>query len=207
VFLGAVPFAVLALVIAVMMPQVAMRDGSAELDSGPGAGFAMPHPSGETDQLEDLVAGVLKRSGPDVGARVLAAAGTGLTEAQVWGLGQVLVRGWILQQPTITQSAVEDWVGVPGGVLTSFFDGLVDDGLLTREGDILGLAPAGERAGEAIMLAWRDYLRDQLRDWLPADRVESAETDAAMVRVVTRLIRESSAPGRHSADVAARPEA
>lgn len=203
VFLGAVPFAVLALVIALLMPQVAMRDVTADLDRGPGAGFAMPHPPGETDQLEDLVAGVLKRSGPDVGAEVLSAAGTGLSDAQVWGLGQVLVRGWILEQPTITQSAVEDWVGVPGGVLTSFFDDLVDDGLLSRDGDVLALAPAGERAGEAIMMAWRDYLRSQLREWLPTDRVESAETDAVMLKVVTRLIRESTAPGRHSVELAA----
>ena len=207
VFLGAVPFAVLALVIALMMPQVAMRDVSAELDSGPGAGFAMPRPPGENDQLEDLVAGVLTRSGPDVGERILAAAGTGLSEAQAWGLAQVLIRGWILEQPTITQAGIEEWVGVPGGVLTSFFDDLVDDGLLTRDGDALVLAPAGERAGEAIMLAWRDYLRDQLREWLPADRVESAETDAVMLRVVTRLIRESVAPGRHSAELAGPPEA
>jgi EmrB/QacA subfamily drug resistance transporter len=202
VFLGAVPFAVLALVIALMMPQVAMRDVSAELDSGPGAGFAMPRPPGENDQLEDLVAGVLRGSGSDVGARVLSAAGTGLSEAQVWGLGQVLVRGWVLEQPAITQSGIEDWVGVPGGVLTSFFDGLVADGLLSRRGDVLALAPAGDRAGAAITLAWRDYLRDRLREWLPADRVESAETDATMLRVVTRLIRESTAPGRHSAELA-----
>ncbi len=114
-FLGAVPFAVLALVIALLMPQVTMRDVSAELDRGPGAGFAMPHPPGETDQLEDLVAGVLRRSGPDVGARVLADAGTGLTDAQVWGLGQVLVRSWILEQPRITRTAIEDWVGLPAG--------------------------------------------------------------------------------------------
>ena len=53
-------------------------------------------------------------------------------------------------------------------------------------------------ARQAIALAWRDYLREQLRDWLPADKVESAETDAAMVRVVTRLIRESASPGRHA---------
>ncbi len=56
------------------------------------------------------------------------------------------------------------------------------------------------------MLAWRDYLRAQLRDWLPADRVESAETDAVMLRVVTRLIRESTAPGRHSAEPGGRSE-
>ncbi len=198
VFLGAVPFAVVALVVALLMPQVKMRGIATDLDSGPGAGFAMPHPTGTTDQLEDLVAGALRRSGPEVGERILQAAGTGLSTAQVWGLSQVLIREWFFDQKAIPQSAIEDWVGVPNGVLTSFYDELVADGLLVRDGERLDLAPRGEQAGQAIALAWRDYLREQLRDWLPADKVESAETDAAMVRVVTRLIRESASPGRHA---------
>jgi hypothetical protein len=110
----------------------------------------------------------------------------------------VLIREWFFDQKSVTQSTIEDWVGVPEGVLTSFYDELVADGLLVRDGDRLDLAPRGEQAGQAIALAWRDYLREQLRDWLPADKVESAETDAAMVRVVTRLIRESASPGRHA---------
>lgn len=91
---------------------------------------------------------------------------------------------------------------MPTGVLTSFFDDLVGDGLLIRNGDVLELGEAGERAGRAIVLAWRQYLRDQLRDWLPDDQLESPETDDVMRRVVTRLIRESTAPGRHSLEVA-----
>ena len=50
------------------------------------------------------------------------------------------------------------------------------------------------------MIAWRDYLRGRLREWMPADQVESPETDATMLRVVTRLIREAAAPGQHSID-------
>jgi len=202
VFLGAIPVAALALLIALLMPQVKMRGVAADLDTGPGGGFAMPHPTSENDQLEDLVAGVLRRSGPEIGERILRAANTGLTLPQVWGLDQVLVRSWLLGHPRVTQSAIEDWVGVPTGVLTSFFDDLVGDGLLVRNGDVLELGEAGERAGRAMVLAWRQYLRDQLRDWLPNDQLESPETDDVMRRVVTRLIRESTAPGRHSLEVA-----
>ena len=93
------------------------------------------------------------------------------------------------------------------------------DGSALRLGDVarveMGAESYGTTAryngkpasGMAIMLAWRDYLRDQLRDWLPADRVESAETDAVMLKVVTRLIRESTAPGRHSVELGASSDA
>ncbi len=202
VFLYAVPVAAVALLIALVMPQVTMRDVRSVAAGGPGGGFAMPRPSGEEDQLEDLVTAVLRRRGPDAAQQVIEASGVRLSTAQLWGLGQLIVRGWLLGQ-TVRESAVESWVGLPQGVLTPYFDALVADGLVARAGDVLTLAPAGEDAGRAIVGAWRDYLRDGLREWLPDAQVESAETDAAMRRVVTRLIRESTRPGRHSVEAAA----
>lgn len=199
IFRWAVPVAVLALLIALLMPQVQMRDSAAAVAGDTGSGFAVARSANSDDQLENLVAAALRRGGPDVGRQVLADSGVDLSPAKAWGLGQQLIYGKLLGQK-LTQSFVEDRVGVPPGVLTSFFDELVADGLLRRVdgGDGLELAPAGEAATTAIVLAWRDYLRVQLREWLPDEEVQSAETDAAMVRVVTRVIRENTAPGRHS---------
>lgn len=194
VFLYAVPVAAVALGFALLMPQVAMRDVRASSSDGPGGGFAMPHPSGDDAQLEDLVSGLLRRGGRDAAEQVLASSGVQLSRAQLWGLGQVLVRGWLLEQ-TVRESAVEAWVGVPQGVLHSYFDELVGDGLLAREDDVLTLAPAGRQAGLAIVEAWRDYLRQGLREWLPAEEVNSPQTDATIRRVVIRLIRETGAQG------------
>ena len=197
VFVSAIPVVAVALLFALALPQVAMR-GVGTNARGTGGGFAMPRPPGENDQLEDLVAGVLRDSGPTMGERILAASGTGLSTAQAWGLAQVLIRTRFFGQKTVRLSDIESWVGLPAGVLTSFFDELVADGLLTRQDDVLTLAPGGEEAGQAIVLAWRDYLRGRLREWLPAEQVETTETDATMLRVVTRLIREAAAPGQHS---------
>jgi EmrB/QacA subfamily drug resistance transporter len=201
VFISAVPVAVIALLVALVLPQVRMRGTAAENTLGPSGGYAVPRPSGQVDQLEDLVAGILRKTGPEAGEQVLASSGVRLSPAQLWGLGQVLVRSWVLQQPTVRQTAVEDWIGVPPGVLTSYFDELVEQGLLARDGDVLDLAPGGVEAGTAIVQAWRRYLRDRLREWLPADEIDSPATDAAMERVVRRVIEESTAPGRHSAEL------
>jgi len=203
IFRWAIPVAVLALLVALLMPQVQMRDSAAEVAGGTGSGFAVARSSNTTDQLENLVAAVLRRSGPDVGREVLAASGTTLTVAQSWGLGQLLIYGKLLGQQ-VSQASVEERIGVPDGVLTSFFDELVRDGLLVRNkrDTTLVLAPAGEQATSAIVTAWRDHLRTQLREWLPPETIESPETDAAMLRVVTRVIRENTAPGRHSLESA-----
>ena len=201
VFLGAVPVAIVALVFALVLPQVKMRGIGTEIAPGPSGAFAVPRSSSRNDQLEDLVAGVLRRSGPDVGNRILADSGTGLSPAYAWGLGQVLVRRRFLGLTSVTVDDVENWIGLPPGVLTGFFDELIAAGLLSRTGDQLDLGPQGETAATAIALAWREYLRDGLREWLPAEQVETEETDEAMKRVVTRLIRELTAPGRHSTEL------
>lgn len=201
VFLYAVPVAVLALLIALVMPQVAMRDVRASSSGGAQGGFAMPQPSGEEDQLEDLVASVLRRGGRDVAERILETAGVALSRAQLWGLRQLIVRGWLLGH-TVRQGDIEAWVGLPEGVLTSYFDDLARDGIVRRDGDTLVLGPVGEDGARAIIEAWRDYLRAGLREWLPAEQVETPETDAVMRHVVARLVREVTAPGRHSAEAA-----
>ncbi len=197
VFVAALPVVLVAFLFALALPQVKMRGVGTDA-AGTGGGFAMPRPPGDNDHLEDLVAGVLKDSGPTAADRVLAASGTGLSPAQAWGLAQVLIRTRFFGQQTVRQSAIEDWVGLPPGVLTSFFDELVGDGLLRRSDEVLTLAPGGEEAGQAIVIAWRDYLRGRLREWMPSEQIEAPETDATMLRVVIRLIREAAAPGQHS---------
>ncbi len=207
VFLWAVPVAAVALIVALFMPQVAMRGtAAAAVARDTGSGFAMPVPSNSTEVLENLVAQVLRRTGPEAGRRVMAASGTGLSPAEVWGIGQVLIGTKVLGYQ-VTRSGVEDRVGVPHGVLTSFFAELIDSGYLGLAGDQLVLAERGEEVSAALVRGWRDYLRDQLREWLPAEEVEKPETDAVMYRVVTRVIRENTAPGRHSLEtVGARGE-
>ena len=79
-------------------------------------------------------------------------------------------------------------------MLRSFFDEIVEAGLLTRDGDTLGLTDSGRQQVDKIITAWRAWLVAELRDWLPAAGAEIAETkrvDAALDRIVVRLVREN----------------
>jgi hypothetical protein len=66
------------------------------------------------------------------------------------------------------QSSIEHSVGVPPGVLRSFFDEIVAAGYLTRDGDTLRLTPRGRVETDLITTAWRAWLVRELHDWLPA---------------------------------------
>ncbi len=96
------------------------------------------------------------------------------------------------------QSAVETSVGVPPGVLRSFFDEIVVDGYLTRDGDNLSLTAKGMTEVNLITAAWRNWLVEELAEWIPDDNAEidagqprPRQIDAAFDRIVIRLIREN----------------
>jgi hypothetical protein len=115
-----------------------------------------------------------------------------LDNATAWGVMGVYLRDAITG--SASQSAVERSVGIPEGVLRSFFDEIVEAGLLTRDGDTLGLTDSGRQQVDKIITAWRAWLVAELRDWLPAAGAEIAETkrvDAALDRIVVRLVREN----------------
>ncbi len=93
-----------------------------------------------------------------------------------------------------SETSIERSVGVPHGVLRPFFDEIVAAGFLTRKGDVLRLTPEGRRQAQLITAAWRVWLVNELQEWLPAAGAEMPQTekvDAALDRIVVRLVRES----------------
>ena len=135
-----------------------------------------------------------------------------------WGVMGVYLRDAITGVGR--QSSIEHSVGVPPGVLRSFFDEIVEAGYLTRDGDTLRLTPRGRVETDLITTAWRAWLVQELHDWLPAPDSEiegggpsaigpagadpgadvdrtgrhrdphGARVDAALDRIVVRLVRE-----------------
>jgi hypothetical protein len=213
VFLYAVPVALLALVIAIFLPQVTLRGGGGT--TGTGEGFAMPEGADADTQLENIIGKVLRKKGASAAPEVLAASGSSLDIPMSWGVMGVYLRDAITGVGT--QSSIERSVGVPPGVLRSFFDEIVDAGYLTRDGDTLRLTPRGRIETDLITTAWRAWLVQELHDWLPPDDVEiesggataaiepadanvdrtgrhrdphGARVDAALDRIVVRLVRE-----------------
>jgi MFS family permease len=190
VFVWAIPIALLALVAALFLPQVTLR--GRERAKGAGEGFAVPEGADADTQLENVIGQVLRRKGKTAAPEVLANSGSTLDNATAWGVMGVYLRDAITG--AASQSAVERSVGIPEGVLRSFFDEIVEAGLLTRNGDTLGLTDSGRQQVDKIITAWRAWLVAELRDWLPGAGAEIAETqrvDAALDRIVVRLVREN----------------
>jgi hypothetical protein len=83
VFLFAVPIAVVAFILALFLPQVAMR-GVARA-RGVGDGFAVPEGSDNEHQLANVVGQILRRDNRSSLAGIMASAGTTLDLATAWG--------------------------------------------------------------------------------------------------------------------------
>ena len=91
VFLYAVPVALLALVVALFLPQVKLRDGGGGT-VGTGEGFAMPEGADADTQLENIIGKVLRKKGASAAPEVLAASGSSLDIPMSWGVMGVYLR-------------------------------------------------------------------------------------------------------------------
>lgn len=190
VFLWAIPVALLALVAALFLPQVALRDGNRPAATG--EGFAVPEGADAEAQLEKIVGEVLRRRGRAAAPSVLAASGTGLDIPTIWGVLGVYLREEITGAPRVVD--IERRVGIPEGVLNSFYAEIVTAGYLRRDGDLLRLTQRGRAEVDLIIAAVRTWVRGQLADWLPAESgaVEDAQIDAVLERIVVRIVREDA---------------
>jgi EmrB/QacA subfamily drug resistance transporter len=193
VFLFAVPIALVALVLALFLPQVTMR-GLARV-SGPGDGFAVPEGSDNEQQLANVVGQILRRDDRSAATQVLASSGTRLDLAMAWGVMGVFLREQVFGVPA-REAAVEARLGVPPGVLRPFYDEIVTAGYLRRDGDVLTLTDSGRAETAKITAAWRAWLMGELQGWLKAHEASPEQValiEAAIDRIVIRLIRENEA--------------
>jgi hypothetical protein len=202
VFLFAVPVAVAGFVLALFLPQVAMRGMSKA--RGVGDGFAVPEGSDNEHQLANMVGQILRRDQRSSLAEILAQSGSVLDIASVWGVLGVYLRQQALGQPTRVSDA-EDRVGVPAGVLEPFFREVIAAGYLTRSADepdgVLTLTPPGQAEVDKLIAAWKAWLMGELQDWLRAHEATPEQTqqvEAAIGRIALRLIREAEAEARRA---------
>ncbi len=130
----------------------------------------MPEGADADTQLENIIGKVLRKKGASAAPEVLAASGSSLDIPMSWGVMGIYLRDAITGVGT--QSSIERSVGVPPGVLRSFFDEIVAAGYLTRDGDTLRLTPRGRVETDLITTAWRAWLVQELHDWLPATDAE-----------------------------------
>ncbi|MBO0801537.1 MAG: MFS transporter [Nocardiopsaceae bacterium] len=204
VFLFAVPIAVVALLLAVFLPQVQMRGVTSA--SGVGDGFAMPEGTDNEQQLANIVGQILRRDDAPRLPGILARSGSGLDVATAWGVIGVFIHERVSGGP-LPEASVEARVGVPSGVLTPFYAGVAEAGYLTRDADgLLALTDRGRAEAEVLAATWKAWLMGELHDWLAEHHVtpeQETRVQAAIGRIALRLVREAASEPRHEAIAAA----
>ena len=145
VFLWAIPVALVALVVALFLPEVPLRDGTRP--ASPSEGFAVPEGADVDTQLEKIVGEILRKRARAAAPGVLAGSGSELDIAQAWGVFGVHLREAFTTAPT--GASIAHQLGVPRGVLRPFFDELVEAGYLRLEGDTLAPDRIGSPPGGA----------------------------------------------------------
>jgi EmrB/QacA subfamily drug resistance transporter len=193
VFLFAVPIALVAFVLALFLPEVAMRGVAAV--SGVGDGFAVAEGTDNERQLANVVGQILRRDKGTSSAWILNRSGSQLDPAAAWGVMGVFVGR--LAFGTVRETDVEARIGVPAGVLRPFYTEQVTAGYMSRddEGE-LTLTQRGQAEAEKITAAWRAWLMGELQGWLKAHEVSPEQTqliEQAIGRIALRLVRETAA--------------
>jgi hypothetical protein len=202
VFLFAVPLAVAGFVLALFLPQVAMRGVSKA--RGVGDGFAVPEGSDNEHQLANMVGQILRRDHRSSLDGILARSGSALDMATAWGVLGVFLRQQAFGQ-SIRVSDAEARVGVPAGVLEPFFREIIAAGYLARSGDapdgVLTVTPRGQAEVDKLVTAWKAWLMSELQPWLQAQETTPGQTrqvEAAIGTITLRLIREAEAEARRA---------
>ncbi|GAA1957889.1 DHA2 family efflux MFS transporter permease subunit [Amycolatopsis minnesotensis] len=197
-FLFAAPVGVLALVVALFLKEVPLRDTSraaAAGNSGVGESFAVPASSDSSQELEKLIATVMGRLKSDPADGILARTGLTITIAQAWLLQHVYRTS--VDDGDATMREIADLTGVPAGIFEPTAQQLVGLGLLVETDGHYRFTTQGSEVFAQLVAGWRDWLLDQLEDWQEPRQHEFTEAVDAMARRITDTGR-SLGVGRHA---------
>jgi EmrB/QacA subfamily drug resistance transporter len=173
-FLIAAPIGLIALLVALFLPQVPLRDTSraaATGNSGVGDSFAAP-PSNSYDELRKLIATVMAKSKEDPGSAVLRRSGVDLPLEQAWLLGRVYRAS--TDDGVATLDEIAEMTKVPAGIFAATAAELVASGHLSLGDDGYRFTDRGADTFTHLVHAWRQWLLDQLQDWHEPDHRDFA---------------------------------
>ncbi len=202
VFGYAVPVAIVALVVALLIPRVPLRGLAKKAATDVGEGFQMPDQRGWEAVLAEQVARILDTRAALVYPTLVESSTAGLDVVQEWVVRQVEVlsrRGSRAVDPAWVAHAR----GIPVGVIRPAVDDAVAAGLLRETGGRLSLTAEGElRFGAVVgeVLAW-------LEEEVVAEggRPMDDEGRAELRRIARRLAEEESGLDATEVDELPRP--
>ncbi|GAB2609785.1 MDR family MFS transporter [Streptomyces capparidis] len=198
VFQWVTPVALLGLVVALMLKQVALRDPFQSAASDIGEGFSAPTTADSERQLEQAVAALLFRERRRAAPEVLAASGSALGLGEAWVIREVHWRSTVGGHASLR--AVADHHDLPPDVLRPAFAAMEREGFLGLDGDRVTLTTRGRWEADRISAAWKDWLSRRLgRDYPQAE--DRRVLDRALNSIATQLYDHEQGEPRRPAGV------
>ena len=191
VFRWTVPVAVIGFVVALFLKQVELRDSARKGSTDMGEGFAQPRGGDSQRLLETAVGKVIGSTDLDTARRIITESDTRLDIAGAWAVMQVELFGRMVGHASLGLIAARRHM--PPEVLLPVFDRMVEEGYLTRAGNLLSHTAAGEREAEVIGKAWGSWLEDRVQQDI--GRPSGTDLRAAVDSIAKRLLVEDLSSG------------
>ncbi|MFI8288529.1 MDR family MFS transporter [Streptomyces sp. NPDC085614] len=192
VFLWTVPVAAVGFVVALFLKQVPLRDSARAAAPDMGEGFGSPTMSGDSAKLLELSVGrIMRRMDLATARGVVSGSDTRLDTAGAWAVMQVELFTRMVGHASL--GLISAGRRVPPEVLLPVFDRMVDEGYLTREGNLFSHTAAGRREAQVITLAWSDWLSERIER--ERGRPSGPELRAATDAIAKKLVAEDLANG------------
>ncbi|MFI6461202.1 MDR family MFS transporter [Streptomyces sp. NPDC050538] len=191
VFRWTVPVAVIGFVVALFLKQVELRDSARKGSTDMGEGFAQPRGGDSQRLLETAVGKVIGSTDLDTARRIITESDTRLDIAGAWAVMQVELFGRMVGHASLGLIAARRHM--PPEVLLPVFDRMVQEGYLTRDGNLLSHTAAGEREAEVIGHAWGSWLENRVQQDI--GRPSGTDLRAAVDSIAKRLLVEDLSSG------------
>ncbi|HEX7738930.1 MAG TPA: hypothetical protein VF426_04715, partial [Marmoricola sp.] len=190
VFRYAVPVAIVAFLLAFVLPQVRMR-GLTQASAGDmGSGFGVPDQRTSAEHLEAAVARVLRTRLYGAGAVILAASGSDLDQSQLWCLRQVLLHTHTNDRATLDDIAAS--IRVPAQVIAPAFADAAAAGYLREDADGFHVTASAEQQYSRVREAFVDWLLAQIEELDHVATPEPEEVLAALRGIAARAAEEDA---------------
>ncbi|WP_246002284.1 MDR family MFS transporter [Allorhizocola rhizosphaerae] len=163
VFVAAIPVGLLAMLVALLLKQVPLRDTARAAAADLGEGFSVPEGDNRADLLERAISSVWRRKGLAMAPKVLREAGLPIDPADAWCLSRVALFSEYRGEARL--SSIAQRYRVPADVLRPAFAQCVAADYLTYRDGRLDMTSRGLAEFDRISAAWRDWLARELADW------------------------------------------
>jgi hypothetical protein len=191
VFLWTVPVAGLGFVVALFLKQVQLRDSARAGSTDMGEGFASPTGADSQRVLETTVAKIIGSTDLDAVRRIMTDSDTRLDIAGAWAVMQVELHTRMVGHAGLGMIAARRHL--PPEVLLPVFDRMVEEGYLTRDGNLLSHTEGGAREARVIGEAWGSWLAERVQRDL--GRPSGTDLRAAVDTIAKRLLVEDLTSG------------